>query len=51
MPIFRAGVLGGGKPNEKPLIFPVTVGTLFITLESSFFDFLLTEDDFFITTG
>jgi len=51
MPIFRAGILGGGKPNEQPLIFPATVGTSFITLESSLFDFLLTEDDFFIITG
>ena len=51
MAFFRIGRFGGGKPNSQPLILPVTVGTLFITLESSFFDFLLTEDDFFITTG
>ena len=51
MAFFRIGRFGGGKPNSQPLILPTVTNTLFITLESSFFDFLLTEDDLFITTG
>ena len=50
MPIFRRGILGGGKPNPQPLVFPNLPGTAYIALESSFLDFLLTEDDLFITT-
>ena len=47
---FRIGRFGGGKPNTQPLVFPASASSSFITLESSLFDFLLTEDDLLITT-
>jgi len=52
MVIFRAGRFGVGavNPSGRPLILTVVAGSLFITLESSFLDFLLTEDNSFIVT-
>jgi hypothetical protein len=52
MVIFRAGRFGVGAVNlnGRPLILTVVAGSLFLTLESSFLDFLLAEDDSFIVT-
>jgi hypothetical protein len=50
MAFFRQGMYGGGAPTIQPLILLVTAGASFVTLESSFFDFLLTEDGSFIVT-
>jgi hypothetical protein len=50
MAFFRIGRFGGGRPNSQPLVLLTTALSSFITLESSFFDFLLTEDGLFIVT-
>jgi hypothetical protein len=45
---FKIGRLGTGRRTNQQLIIPSASNSSFITLESSLYDFLLTEDGLFI---